>query len=198
MAGWHCFHTMNKRHFTPILLIVLVTMLSCPTFGQDTSRVVLHDKPRHSSPKGISSDNFVFRIGYAYGPEYLFILLPPAKFGIEYHLPNLNSAYIGFDMSLNGLVAFWIQSGLYAGVKHKRFTLETKINHVSALSPDKETTKVWSLNPKIGVDYRKFYFKIGPYFPLYSYGSRELNEEPYASLGGVLLNFDVGFRFPAN
>ncbi|WP_298646469.1 hypothetical protein [uncultured Proteiniphilum sp.] len=189
---------MNKRLKSTILLISLLTGFCCPAYGQDIGSVVFQDKHRQSSPIGISSDNFVFRIGYAYGPEYLFILFPPAKFGVEYHLPNLNIAYIGFDMSLNGLIAFWVQSGLYAGLKHKGFTLETKINHLIVESPEKETIKIWSVNPKIGIDYRMFYLKIGPYFPLHSYGSIELNKKPYVSLGGVLLNFDVGFRFPSN
>ena len=185
---------MNKNLKSTILLITLLIGFCCLAYGQDSARFVIKNKYRQSPP----IRNFVFRAGYAYGPEYLLIVFPPVKLGVEYHFPNLNPAYVGFDMSLNGLVAFWLQTGLYAGLKHKYFTLETKINHLIVESPDAETMKIWSVNPKIGIDYRMFYLKIGPYFPVHSYGSRELDKKPYVSLGGVLLNFDVGFRFPSN
>lgn len=188
---------MNKRLTSTILFIILLTGFYCLACGQDTVQVLRQNRYIQSSQAGISSDDFVFRVGYAYGPEYLFLLLPPVKLGVEYHMPNRN-VYVGLDASLTGTAALWIQTGLYTGLKHKNLTLETKINHLIAASPDAETLKIWSINPKIGIDYRKFYLKIGPYFPVHSYGSLELNEKIYVSLGGILLNFDIGFRFPSN
>jgi hypothetical protein len=136
---------------------------------------------------------------YEYGPEVLFLIFPPVKLGGEFHLKKPRNTYLGIDFSVNGLVAFWMQSGLYFGFKYKRFTIEDRLNYLYGENPDKMNTfKEFSHNPKIGIEYRGIYFKVGPYIPIKSLGKEKLNEDLYLKVGDLMMNLELGYRFDFN
>lgn len=124
-----------------------------------------------SDPLDEFQDKFSLGMAYKIDPENLLSFFLP-KVSMTYYMPHQNyETYCGIDASMWAIMAFNYSFGAYYGIRKELVTFDTSIAYWRF--PYQNSFDGWegpysniTLNPKIGLKYKWFWFKAGPSFPL--------------------------------
>lgn len=128
------------------------------------------------------------------GPETA-IAIPP-KLSLHTYFPRQEVAYVGVELGFCGF-GFSSTAGATAGVKLGYLLLEYTFSRTSVYQSH-APNKIWlSNNLKIGVEIKKFTFKLGPSFILREYNGHH-DIQDLIMIGNQRFNIEIGYIFASN
>jgi hypothetical protein len=124
--------------------------------------------------------------GFGFGQE-TGISLPKISF---YNFQKRNSfeTYYGAEVGIFGFVAFWMSLDCLYGIKKNLFTFDTSVGMLwipPQGNPDAEHSFYPTINPKIGIKYRRLWLKTGPAINL---SNEKVN---IGKIGNMYFNFEI-------